>query len=345
MTITYGVIGCGNIARFHFAGMQKAKARAKWACDLQEEAAKPYVNKYQAAFTPDYRRILDDPEVDAVVVGSATRTHAAICCDAIAAGKVVLCEKTMANSAGEAKEIVHAVQQAKTLFFVSYMKRFFPAAAKAKELLPRLGRLFSAHVRSYQPWGNFYERNDISEFAFVFEGYGGAVLKCAGSHMIDTTIDWLGRPERVLAHVDYVENTQFDRKATAIFEYPNGLTVSFETATHPLKRIGFARDAWDEFIEVNGINGRLRLSFVTWDEPERHAPLLVHYDNATGTSTEYRFEPVNPFDLQAKHFSDCIRQGQPGRPDVMDGMNVDVVIDAIVQSAKAGQAVDVDYTC
>ena len=128
--------------------------------------------------------------------------------------------------------------------------------------------------------------------------YGGAVIKCAASHMIDMTLHFLGRPRSLYAHVDYIPGTDFDRKATALFEYEDGLVVSFEAATHPLKRIGYERNSWDEFIQINGVNGRLDIDTVMWDHPEHNAALLVHYDNGKGISTEYRFDAVNPFDVE-----------------------------------------------
>jgi len=111
------------------------------------------------------------------------------------------------------------------------------------------------------------------------------VLKCAGSHMLDMTLWLLGRPQAVCAHVDYVPHSQLDRKVVAILEYPHGMTATFETAVHPLKKIGYERNSWDEFIEINGVNGRLTLSTVMWDQPERNPALLTHYDNTTETVT------------------------------------------------------------
>ncbi len=49
------------------------------------------------------------------------------------------------------------------------------------------------------------------------KSYGGGVVKCAGSHMIDMALDFLGRPESLYAHVDYVPGSMLDRKASVIF--------------------------------------------------------------------------------------------------------------------------------
>ena len=78
--------------------------------------------------------------------------------------------------------------------------------------------------------------------------------------------------------------------------------VNYETAMHSLKKIGFERNSWDEWIEITGVNGRLSLSTVLWDHAENNAALLVYYDNETQTSTEYRFAAEEPFDLEMQYF-------------------------------------------
>ncbi|NJD03791.1 MAG: Gfo/Idh/MocA family oxidoreductase [Ruminiclostridium sp.] len=339
----FGIIGCGSISRFHFSGLKKAGAEIVHIADINEQAAAPYVKEFGARFSTDCLRVLEDPEVTVVSVLTGSKHHREICLAALAAGKDVICEKTMMDNADEAEEVVIASLTSGRLFFTAFMKRFFPAVQKAKELLPSLGRLFSAQVRAYQNWGNFYELDNADEYGWILKNYGGAVVKCAGSHMIDMTLDFLGRPESLYAHVDYVPGSRLDRKASAIFEYKNGMTASFETAVHPLKKIGYEHNSWDEYIQINGVNGCIDIYTVMWDHPENNGALLVHYDNERETSTEYRFDAVNPFDLEMEYFCDCLEQRKQGNPGVIDGFNVDTVIGAISESSQKKAAVKIDW--
>jgi predicted dehydrogenase len=344
MKPTFGIIGCGGISRFHFAGLKKAGAEVVHIADIRPEAARPYQEAWGARFSTDYHDLLADPEVTVVSVLTNAKYHREMCLAALQAGKDVICEKTMMNSAQEAEEVARAVLTARQLFFTAYMKRFFPAVQKAKELLPRMGRLFSAQVRVYQQWGeNYYAIDFEDRLNSVLENYGGAIVKCGGSHMIDMTMNLLGRPRSLYAHVDYMPNSRFDRKATALFEYDAGLVVTFEAATHPLKRIGYERNAWDEFIQINGVGGRLELYFVKWDQPDNNPALLVYYDNERETSTEYRFPAINPFDVEMKYFADCLERRYQGKPDMVDGFNVDVVIEAIMESADKRAPITLDW--
>jgi len=331
----FGIIGCGNISRFHFNGLKKVGADVVHIVDINEEAAKPYVDAFGARFSRNYKELIADANVTVVSVLTSGKYHKEICLAALEEGKDVICEKTMTDNASEAEKVVQAAKACGRLFFVSYMKRFFPAVEKAKELLPGLGRLFSAQVRTYQNWGgNFYELENADEYDYILNNYGGAIVKCAASHMIDMTLNFLGRPESLYSYIDYVPNSRFDRKATSLFEYESGLVVSFEAASHPLKRIGYERNSWDEFIQINGVNGRLEIYTVMWDQPENKGALLIHYDNEKESSTEYRFGAVSPFDIEIAHFYNCLVRRQQGHPDVIDGFNVDVIIEAIQESAR-----------
>lgn len=339
----FGIVGCGNIARFHCNGLEKAGAAIVHLADINEKAAQGYVEKFGARFSNDYRDLLDDPEVTVVSVLTNSKYHKEICLEALKSGKDVICEKTMMDNAREAEEVVKALPASGRLFFTAFMKRFFPAAQKARELLPSLGRLFSAQVRSYQMWGNFYELENDRGYEWILNNYGGGVVKCAGSHMLDMTMSLLGRPQSIYAHIDYVPHSKLDRKAAALFEYENGLAVNFETAVHPLKRIGYERNSWDEFIQINGVKGRLELYTVMWDYPENNAALLVHYDNEKETATEYRFDIVNPFDIEMKYFCECLEKREQGAPTAVDGFNVDKVIETMFESSLQKAAVTIDW--
>ncbi|MDF1515841.1 MAG: Gfo/Idh/MocA family oxidoreductase [Anaerolineae bacterium] len=339
----WGIIGCGGISRFHFAGLAKAGADIAYIADLDKAAAEPYLQQFGARFTTDYRELVADPEVTVVSVLTNSRFHREMCLAALAAGKDVVCEKTMTENAAEAAEIVRAVQSGDALFFTAFMKRFFPAVVKARALLPKLGRLFSAQIRTYQPWGNYYEMTAGEVPGWVFEKYGGAVMKCAASHLLDLTFNLLGRPKNLYAYVDYIPESNFDRKVTALFEYPEGLVANFEAAVHPLKRIGYERNAWDEHIQINGVNGRLDLSIVQWDFPEHNPTLLVHYDNETETSTEYRFPAVNPFDIEMAAFYEHLVRREAAHPDVVDGFNVDYVIEMMALSHLEKKPLALDW--
>jgi len=339
----FGIVGCGKVARFHINGLKKAGAKIVHISDKNDEAAVEYVSEFGCWFSSDYHDLLADPAVSVVSVLTNTKSHHDICLAALEAGKDVICEKTMTDNANEAEEVARIAMKCDHLFYTGYTKRFYPAVRKAKELLPSLGRLFSAHVRTYQPWGNYYERRETAGLVRVLEDYGGAVVKYGASHMIDMILYFLGRPQSVYGVVDFVAGSGFDRSATALLEYADGLIVNLEAVAHPIKRIGYGHDSWEEYIQINGVNGRLEMHFPGWDHPESHGVLLIHYDNAHDSPMEYRFDPVNPFDLEIEYFCECLEKKHQGYPDMVDGFNVDLLIEALMESARRKTALKLDW--
>ncbi|MHB8997863.1 MAG: Gfo/Idh/MocA family protein [Armatimonadota bacterium] len=350
MPVTTGVIGCGNISRFHFSGLAKAGATVKWVCDLNEAAARPWAEQFGARYTADWQDLIADPEVQLVDVTTISAIHKPICLAAIAAGKAVVCEKTLATNADDALEIVRAAQAAQTIFYTSYMKRFIPAVQQAKALLPSLGTIMSTHIRAYQGWGNLWETPQTEGFfargvdgkSPLVKSYGGGILVCGGSHILDLIGFLLGRPTRLFATMHRPFDADFDVQAAALMETGSGI-VHFEALAHPLTKIGFLRDGWDERVEINGTGGRLEIYSALWDKPEHKASLLVHYDNATGNATEYRYAPESPFDRAVAFYCANIERGQQGEQSRLTGYDVDELISHFEKSASSGQAVDIGW--
>jgi predicted dehydrogenase len=199
------------------------------------------------------------------------------------------------------------------------MKRFIPAVAQAKKLLPSLGMIFSTHIRTYQPWGDIWNTNPSDGFfhtppggvSAVIRSYGGGILVCGGSHLLDLIGYLLDRPSRLYAKMYQPADRDYDLLASALIETPNGV-VHLEAAAHPLKKIGFLRDGWDERIEINGTRGRLEIYSALWDDPYHKASLLLHYDHPTEILHEYRFEAVSPFERAVDFYLDNIANETQG---------------------------------
>jgi predicted dehydrogenase len=351
MSVAVGVIGCGGIARFHFAGLEKAGAKIVRVCDVRPEAAAPWAARYGAKASSDFREVTRDPAVDAVWVTTFSAHHKAICLDAIAAGKAVVCEKTLAENPEDAAAIVRAARAKGTLFYTSYMKRFIPAVEQAKALMPRLGRIVSMHIRAHQCWGDLWSANPpAGTFAHTPPGgksevvrrYGGGILVCGGSHILDLAGHFMGRPQRLFARMVTPAERDYDLHAAALLETAAG-PVFYEALSHPLGGIGFLRDGWDERFEITGTGGRLELYSAAWDQFEHKASLLVHYDNETREAREFRYGPCSPFERADAFFVKQIEKKEQGGQSDLTGYDVDELIAHVMTSAREGRSVDVAY--
>jgi predicted dehydrogenase len=347
MTTGVGIIGCGGIAHFHYEGFERAGARIVHCCDLRSEAAAAVAGRYGARASGDYRVLLDDPQVELVSVCTTASTHKEICLDAIAAGKGVVCEKTLTDKPADSAEIARAAERAGVFFGTAYMKNFFPAMQQARELLKEMGPVTSLYARTWQPFASLWD-DPLPEFCAkhpspMIRNYGGGVLVCGGSHVLNLVHGFAGRPVKVCGRIQAREGMDCDVQANAMLWLEDGGMGHFEAFWHPFRHAGYERNGWDERLEINTLKGRLDIATVLWNQPTNNGALLVHQDAATGKVTEYRYPAVNVFDVEMADMLHRFQNGRPACPSAWDGYVVDELIAHIVRSDEAGQAVDVRY--
>lgn len=332
-----GIIGCGTIAKFHYEGYERAGAKVIHVCDVNLDAARRVADRYGARASEDWRAVMDDPEVDLVSIATFSALHKEISMAAISAGKGVVCEKTLTDSAQTSAELAKAADKAGTFFASAYMKRFFPAVAQAKSMLVDMGRIISIHARTWQPWDIWWD-DQLPEYAFqhpsdLVRKNGGGVLVCGGSHILDLLHYLAGRPTKVCGQVYVRDGLDFDTQANAMLWLQDGGLAHFEACWHPLKFAGYERNGWDERLEINTVKGRIDLYTVLWNQPTNNGALLVHQDAATGQTTEYRYAAINPFDAEMAEMVRRFESGEPGFPSAWDGYVVDELIAHICDSS------------
>ena len=138
--IKIGIIGAGRIGKVHGESISCYIKRAKI-----KAIADPYMNEetrlwaqdlgIQDIYT-DYKKILEDKEIDAVLICSSTDTHSKIALEAIKAGKHIFCEKPIDHDVNKIKEVIKALEGSRVKFQVGFNRRFdhnFAAARKAVE--------------------------------------------------------------------------------------------------------------------------------------------------------------------------------------------------------------------
>ncbi len=342
-----GIIGCGGISRFHYEGYEKAGARIAHVCDVRREAAQAVGERYHARVSTDFRAVLDDPQVELVSVLTPASTHREVCLAAIAAGKGVVCEKTLTDNPADSAEIARAADRAGVFCATAYMKRFFPAAQQAKRLLAEMGPVVSLYARTWQPfrelWNETLPEWTAERPSSPVKSYGGGALVCGGSHILDLVHWYAGRPTRVCGHVRTRTGLDFDMATNALLWLPEGAAGHFEAHWHPLRFAGYERNGWDERLEINTPTGRLDLYTVLWHSPDRCPALLVHQDADSGRVTEYRYPAVNAFHVEMAEMLRCFEAGEQPQPSAWEGYVVDQLIATITASAQAEQALEVEY--
>lgn len=145
--IKYGVIGAGAIAqRRHLPEIhQHPDSVVAAIADPVKERVQSVCETYGATPYTDYKKMLKDEELDAVVVAGPNALHAEQTIAALKAGCHVLCEKPMAGTRQEAKKMIAAAKSAKKYLMIGMNQRLMPPHVKAKEILDtgRLGKILA----------------------------------------------------------------------------------------------------------------------------------------------------------------------------------------------------------
>lgn len=151
-----GLIGAGRIGRLHAGHLarQIPRARLVAVADVVEEAARQCAVDYGVprAVTA-YRVLLDDPDIHAVVICSATDTHAQIIEEAAHAGKHVFCEKPIDLTLARIDGALAAVARAGTKLQVGFNRRFDASYRRARRAVDQgeIGTPWRLHLVSRDP--------------------------------------------------------------------------------------------------------------------------------------------------------------------------------------------------
>lgn len=122
-----GIIGAGRIGKLHANNLTSRVPNAELAAisDVYEPAAKELAEKLNVPnYYNDYRKILEDPSIDAVFICSSTDTHSPISIEAARAGKHIFCEKPIDHDLDKIKAVLEEVRKAGIKYQVGFNRRF-----------------------------------------------------------------------------------------------------------------------------------------------------------------------------------------------------------------------------
>jgi predicted dehydrogenase len=350
-TIGVGIIGSGGIALAnHIPGFAHCPgAQVVALCDsnpLVLEKARA-ASGIEAAYS-DYEQLLDRKDVHAVVIATPNHVHAAIAKAAAAAGKHVLCEKPLALSHAEARDMWRFVDAAGVRHMTAFTYRFVPAMVYVAHLAAAgaLGRIFHVRVQRFQDWGH-RALGWRQVQALAGSGELGDML----SHRIDFALLLGGPISRVVAHTKrYLDDrdgqpSDLEDWVSVIADFQNGATGVFESTKLATGRGEGGRSL--DYCEVNGSDKTLvyRLENpleIEIGEPGgtglRRVSVPEEFRRWPGSTRDPRQgDPLVTFRYdQNAEFVAAIREGRPCRPSFEDGVRVQAVMDAALASARDG---------
>ncbi len=147
--IRVGILGAGRIGKVHAESIAyhipDAEVVAVSDPYLNDEAEKFMKNLGVKKLTKDYKEIINDRDIDAVLICSPTNTHSQYSIEAAQAGKHIFCEKPVDMEVERIKETVKAVEKAGVKFQVGFNRRFDHNFLKVRSLVKE-GKVGDIHV-------------------------------------------------------------------------------------------------------------------------------------------------------------------------------------------------------
>src|SRR5579864_813087 len=139
------VIGLGRMGRFYAEAIAQSSSRAELAAVADPNpAARSAVQSalgVDAAYA-DAASVQERRDIDAVIVATTTSSHAEVVMAAAQAGKAIFCEKPLALTVEQTRQVLDVVESKRALLQIGFMRRFDPAHLRARALIAegRIGR-------------------------------------------------------------------------------------------------------------------------------------------------------------------------------------------------------------
>lgn len=238
-----GIIGTGSRGCFHIKHLvQMPNVEVVALCDNYrphlEDAAQYYP---QAKLYDDYRRLLEQRDVEGVIIATPLYLHASMTLDALSAGKRVFCEKSMGYTLDECLDVYNKRKETNGVLFIGQQRLFDPKYIKAMSMIHegKIGEVVG--VRNYWYRNNNWRRDVPSPELErhinwrLYSEYSRGLMTELACHQLQNGSWALGMlPEKVMGSGSLVHWNKVDERdvydcVTAIFTYPNGVNMTFES--------------------------------------------------------------------------------------------------------------------
>lgn len=370
--IGIGLIGYGGIGRVHalayralpfYYGLPADTFRIVGVATSRIETAEKAAREIGCdVWTADYRDLLARDDIQVIDCCVPDFAHEEVLVAAAAAKKHIYCEKPLSLGMDDGRRIVEAVRNAGVNNGLTFNFRYYPAILRAKQLIDEgfLGRVFSFRGRYYR--SSYIDANKPISWRLR---KGGGALHDLGSHVLDLLYYLLGEADSVQATLETLiqerpvaagstERVRVDVDDMALLH----LRLSDNTlGLVEISRMGTGATN-DMVIEVFGDKGAIRFEAAnpSWLEVyDTREP-----DKPTGGTRGFtRVETVQRYDGQKApdwtmppdfvrthaecqyQFLKAVMDGRPASPSFADGLHIQAIMEAAVQSSNEGRWVSI----
>lgn len=361
--IGIGVLGGGYMGKAHSVAMAAVGAvfattlrpRLEMICASRPETAEQYRQQYGfARATDDWRKLVNDDAVEAIIIATPQQTHRQIAEAAFAAGKPVFCEKPLGASLADSRAMVAAALASGLPNMVGFNYIRTPASQFARQLIAD-GVIGDVTMFRGEHTEDFYADPDAPA-SWRTDGTANGTMGDLAPHMINGALALIGPISSVMAEVETVHAS---RPGGAVTNDDNAqMMVRFDRGA--MGQMYFSRIATGRKMgyayEVTGTRGTIR-----FDQEDQNSLWLYRCegDEATRGFTRILTGPAHPdyqafcqgpghgtgyqdqIIIEARDFLQAIETGKPVWPTFRDGLEVAQVVHAALESSQQRRWVDV----
>jgi len=347
-----GIVGLG-FGRAHIPAFQASGCEVVAVCQRNQETARSVAARYNVPGVFErWEQMLEEARPDIVVIASPPNLHREIALRAFEQGAHVLCEKPLAMTAAEGRDMAEAARRAQRVAMTSFNWRFIPAMQRFHSLVEEgaVGRLFHAAGR----WLGARWADESAPVTWRMDRAqaGHGAMGDMGVHLIDMVRWNFGEFARVSAQagVAYPTRTAPGGKATDAEDFCSVLGELASGGQVTLSVSRAARGANEQFLEAYGNQGSL-VYRVDREKPKWYVGDL-RAAGASGTLQPVTFRAGLPRSAGegdqmevvgkatiaplVKRFLDGVRKGESPSPSLEDGVRAQLVLDAVLRSLQDG---------
>ena len=324
--VRWGVLGAANIALQKVIPATQRSQHGSVVAIASRDHAKARAAADAAGIARaygSYEELLADPEIDAVYNPLPNHLHVPWSVRAAEAGKHVLCEKPVALTAAEARELIAVRDRTGVQIAEAFMVRAHPQWHAVRDLV-RAGRIGALRLVV----GHFsYHRVDPADIRSRRDWGGGALLDI-GCYPI-MLARWLFGAEP-LAAAGVLERDPalgVDRLASGLLRFADGqATFTCGTQLAPFQRM-----------DVFGTTGRIEVTVPFSPQPDRPARIRIDAGTPDGADEVIELPAVDQYALQADRFAEAVRGVGAVPVPLEDAVGNMAVLDALFRSAESGR--------
>ena len=326
------IIGAGLIGAKRAEVVVK-NSNLKIICDVDSSRAKTIAKKHTSAFCFDYKEVINQDAIDAVIVATTNEYLAPISVASLNAGKHVLCEKPLGRNVEESQEILSAAEKSGKIIKTGFNHRFHPAIIKTKELLDKkaIGEILNIRSR----YGHGGRLGMEQEWRCSKELCGGGELIDQGVHIIDLCRWFTSMEVTQVYGKTYTSFWKTDVEDNAFFnlEFRNGILAQCHVSWTNWKNIfSFEIFGTNGYIKIEGLGGSYGVETleVGHRKKEGGIPDIEYF--------EYPDED-NSWELEWKEFKQAIENNREPIGSGIDGLKANQIVDVIYESDRLNKPV------